>query len=215
VHAGIVRRIAKAIRATIPRGVAKDSVAVSVEFDCDNELAAFFWQAGEFSYVVAVRQISGRFPRWREVFPDNDQLNNFHGGDAGRGEYCETWRGRRGELVATLKDAIRGVCREGKDTAAVAVKIWGGENGECFLSASSAAGQLSAAVSGYATPGFSSQLNPQFIVDAAAGFGKDEDVRIFRKAGGTADPVFLRRGRGLNSRHSVGFSAVIMPVAGK
>lgn len=213
VHAGVVRRIAKAIRATIPRGVSKECVAVSVEFDRINELAAFYWQAGEFSYVVAVKQIAGRFPAWRDVFPDNPQLDNLHGGDAGRGEYCETWRGRCGELVATLKDALRGVCRETKDTAAAAVKFWGGENGECFLSASSPAGELSAAVAGYSTPGFSTRLRPNFVVDAAAGFGKDDDVRIFRKAGDTAAPVFLRRGRGLNSRHSVGFSAVIMPVA--
>lgn len=211
VHAGIVRRIAKAIRATIPRGVSKDCVAVSVEFDCHNELAAFYWQAGEFSYVVAVKQIAGRFPKWRDVFPDNPQLDNLHG-DAGRGEYCETWRGRCGELVSTLKDALRGVCRETRDTAAAAVKFLGGENGECFLSASSPAGELSAAVAGYSTPGFSTRLRPNFVVDAAAGFGKDDDVRIFRKAGDTAAPVFLRRGRGLNSRHSVGFSAVIMPV---
>lgn len=214
IHAGTIKRVAKAVKATLPRGVSAESIAVTIEADSSGEVASIYWQVGEWQFVVSTGQTQGRFPRWRDCFPDGIFNHPIASSDAGEGDGILTWRGDAAAVSAACKDATRGVCKAPSKAYNTMPVKFSCIDGKATLSADHGSGKFS--VDGiHATNGIEFQLRPEFVADALAGFPRGEEFRLFvendeKKLG---DPVFLRRGRGLHSVHSVGFSAVIMPVA--
>lgn len=219
IPAGIVRRAAKAIKTTTPRGLSAESVAVSILGDASGEFVSISWRIGETEFCVAAKQVEGRFPRWREVFPDRQ---NFHAhefsGDATDADGIETWRAPAADVAAACRDAAAGVCKpESRHGGALSV-TFAAADGRPTASANHGKGEFACEFAGAASAGFVALLDPKFVRDAIAGFDKSDDCRLYharmrQRPEPTTGAVFIMRRNGFHNRHGVGFAAAIMPRA--
>lgn len=217
VPAGIVRRVAKAIKTTTPRGLSASGVAVSILGDAGGEFVSISWRIGTTEFTVCTKQVEGRFPRWRDVFPDRPNFHaNEFSGDADDADGIETWRADAATVAAACRDAATGVCKPTSRYSGALSVAFQSADGRPKLSASTAAGEFLQELEGVASAGFAARLDPKFVRDALGGFGKDENCRFYHgktesRGEFTGDGIFLMRRNGFHNRHGVGFSAVIMP----
>lgn len=219
IPAGIVRRVAKAIKTTTPRGTSADSVAVSILGDAAGEFVSISWRIGTTEFTVATKQVEGRFPQWRDVFPDRP---NFHAhefsGDATDADGIETWRAPAGDVAAACRDAAAGVCKPQSRHGGALSVTFAAADGRPTASANHGKGEFACEFVGAASAGFVAFLDPKYVRDALAGFDKSDDCRLYharmrKRPEPTTGAVFVMRRNGFHNRHGVGFAAAIMPRA--
>lgn len=219
IPAGVVRRVARAIKTTTPRGLSAESVAVSILGDASGQFVSISWRIGETEFCVAAKQVEGRFPKWRDVFPDRP---NFHAneftGDADDADGIETWRAPAGDVAAACRDAAAGVCKPQSRYGGALSVTFAAADGRPTASAKHGAGEFSCSFNGLASAGFVAMLDPKFVRDALAGFDKADDCRLYharmrQRPEPTTGAVFIMRRNGFHNRHGIGFAAAIMPRA--
>lgn len=218
IPAGVVRRAAKAIKTTTPRGLSAESVAVSILGDVAGEFVSISWRIGTTEFTVAAKQVDGRFPRWRDVFPDRPNFHaNEFSGDADDADGIETWRAPADDVAAACRDAAAGVCKPTSRHGGALSVAFAAADGRPTASANHNGAEFSCGFDGFASAGFAARLNPKFVRDALGGFDKTDDCRFYyakpERRGEFADGgIFVMRRNGFHNRHGVGFSAVIMPM---
>lgn len=210
IPAYIFSAVVKAVKATVPRGVAGKNSSVEIEFRSGS--ARFRWSSGDWQISIFVPTMEGRFPRWRDIIPDdmgNETLSVFYD-----------------ELIPAMKSAAAGVCRREKNDAYRLRGVIldsrddaGGRGRLPRFYAKNSAGEFESLPRyGSATPEFSIRLDPEFIVDAVPsstfsdGPGKSGEVVNFRTKAGGRDACFITFGGGIRASNGPGWTAVIMPM---
>lgn len=218
IPAAVWRMAVKAIDRTIDgRGAAKrqtlERLRIVVSFDDSNGRGAFSWSVGNCNYDISWKKIDGRFPGYRDVFPEFLENAAANVGHVDREEivrHAETCR----KTVCTANSKGVKIYREAGDAGA-------------FISARAAdTGEYCQPVKGFLPVSFSRLVDPAFLADAlkaAAAFDAPAGaVAVWSNpenigtAAAVGDPVFLGKAGSIfaadETRPAV-FAAVIMPLA--
>jgi DNA polymerase-3 subunit beta len=192
---------------------ALEKMRVVISFDDSNGRGAFSWIVGGVcQFEISWKKIDGRFPRYRDVFPD--YLEN---------SAAEIGSIETADIIAHAETCRKSVCS--KNSKGIDISREFGENPT--VSAKSAEnGEYSRRLKAYLPFRFSTKLDPNFVIDAAraaAAFdpisdsvavwaNPDEIGTLAGKAGavflGKAGDIFTSR----ECRDAI-FAAVIMPLA--
>jgi len=192
---------------------ALEKMRVVISFDDSTGRGAFSWTVGGVcQFEISWKKIDGRYPRYRDVFPD----------------YLENSAAEIGSIEIADIVAHAETCRKSVCTAnSKGIDISREFGGNPTVSARSAEnGEFSRQLKAYLPFHFSTKLDPNFVIDAAraaAAFEPISDgVAVWadpEKIGtleGKAGAVFLgKAGDIFTSRdcRSAIFAAVIMPIA--
>lgn len=190
-----------------------ECLRIVISFDDSNGRGAFSWNVGNCAFDVSWKKIDGRYPQYRDVFP----------------EYLENaassvgWL-NVGDILEKAETCRKSVCTQNSKGIDIIR-----DSGECQrLEARSAEkGEYSQVFKGYLPVGFKTKLDPAFVVDAvraAAAFDTPPDgVSVWCNPDtlGTiqcaANAVFFGKAGSVFSANENGtpavFAAVLMPLA--
>ena len=204
IHAGVFARVVKAVE-TIGRAIVgaggrklRDSLdRTSLTITTNGTSLAISWSMGGTTLTVATQECQGRFPRWRDVFPN-----------------------RPAELVATfnaeaLREEIVAAARVTTEQTKGVVFDSRGESATISAGKGESTHKAPLLSAGEPVPaGFYIRLDPRFLVEAidagevAPGYGVSVAVTDYQSA------AIIRRGAGEKATgDETGFAACIMPLA--
>jgi hypothetical protein len=218
IPAAVFTMAAKAIDKTIGgRGAGRkralEFLRVVVSFDDSNGRGAFSWNVGNCEFDVSWKKIDGRYPKYRDVFP----------------EYLEAASSSVGwlnvdDVLEKAETCRKSICTPNSKGIDIIR-----DSGECqrMEARSADKGGYSQVFKGYLPVGFKTKLDPTFVVDAiraAAAFDTPPDgVSVWCNPDtlGTvecaANAVFFGKAGSVFSANENGtpavFAAVILPLA--
>ena len=190
-----------------------DCLRIVISFDDSNGRGAFSWTVGKCAFEVSWKKIDGRYPRYRDVFP----------------EYLENASSSVGwlnvdDILEKAEVCRKSICTPGSKGIDIIR-----DSGECqrMEARSADKGEYSQVFKGYLPVGFKTKLDPAFVVDAiraAAAFDTPPDgVSVWCNPDtlGTiqcaTNAVFFGKAGNVFSANENGtpavFAAVLMPLA--
>jgi len=202
VYPSAIRLFRKAVQAVAAAMVGKGGAAAAARCDADDvgvrtrtypsgvTEVEFSWAAGDCHVRVVTRAVEGRFPRWRDVFP----AEAFEPEPA-----MIPMPGGREQIVA----AARFQSEHSKG-----VKFAGGR-----LSAKSAdTGEYDAPFVGTMPEHVKVKLDPAFLLDMIDGATDGRDA-VALYSSDDKSGAYVQSGGGLEPNGTIGFAAVLMPLA--
>jgi DNA polymerase-3 subunit beta len=216
IPAAVFTTAGKAIERTIDgRGAAKkralENLRVCVCFDDSTGRGSFSWNVGNSTFEVSWKKIDGRFPRYRDVFPE---YLTAPGSNAGWLDCAD--------IISQSENCRKNVCTENSKGIEISRKD---SDGVTITARSTDRGEYRQTVKGFLPMSFSRKIDPAFCVDVVKGFqafdgadvvGVFSDYETNGTQAGAASAIFFGRPDRIFStdedRETL-FAAVIMPLA--
>lgn len=199
---------------------ALQALRVTLRFDDSTGRGVFAWSVSTLRFQVSFRKVDGRFPRWRDCFPEclAETVDSRYSAE----KLSATNVGHIdiADIIGHAETCRKTICSANSK----GVEIERSENSVTVSARSAERGEYRQPVKGLLPMGFRRRLDPAFLVDALRGcaaFG-DDAAAVHCKPGeigdspeGRASAVFFGRADKIFAGdvcQSAIFAAVIMPL---